>query len=60
MVGCDGLAWDICACGVDIADMEERMKAFALEGIECRNGRSSERREAKLADVGEPTRGRCR
>lgn len=33
LAGGDPRSWDLCACGYDAGDIEQRMKLFATEGI---------------------------
>lgn len=44
----------ICACGAGIGDLEERMKAFALEGVQGDYSSSSMAEDKAMAERGRP------
>ncbi|GFZ44359.1 hypothetical protein JCM24511_02081 [Saitozyma sp. JCM 24511] len=49
--------WDLCACGVGIENIEERMKRFILEGVEPNYRNEAMQREKEEAERGRPRRG---
>lgn len=60
-------AWDLCACGAGIEEIEERMKRFATEGLRTdydvetvRAKEAAERGISVVQDTAERERGRSR